>query len=989
MKKLFNYAVKIAFVSAAGIALLTVFAPRGEAAFVFSRTSEPKTRPLSPAASSRVDRVQNPLIVRGGGTLQGGSLSASPEIIIDGDGGGGQGNDGNDDGGGQAAFNNDPQDLPTLQVSNYTRNPGCDTCWSTSIAGVRAGDIISFRIYYHNTSNVTAVSAVADLNTAVSGDTIYGTATVSARNAFPARGSVTATLETGTGLVTLEPHSAVWYPNQASAGQSISPSPPFALGNVPGPSFAFQGDIVVRYTVRGPQGQPPSVVTGPPVNVTRTSATLTGTVNPNGASATAWFEWGTSALLGMSTAPQPAGSGNIPRETAQTLTNLTPSTEYFFRAAAANQFGTSRGAIQRFTTSSDPPPAILTVSPSAASIACGASQQFSALYDPDGAGPQEPRSVTTDAAWSSGDTGVAVREAAGLFRGVGAGTAAITALYQNVSGSATLTVGTCREPDFSLSVTPAHQTVEQGSAASYVVTVSAMHGFTGQVTLSVSGLPRGAVPLFSPSTATPAHPSTLTIDIAQHARTGTYPVIVTGISGTLTRTAPAVNLRIVPPPAPPPSPPGGGGGGNGGPPPSVCPADNVVFAGKGILTTLPATGIATSSVVMNGRVRTRLLGRAVWFEYGTDPCHLVKTTETQRVRRLQFSGEDFSEAVTGLAPGTTYFFRAVERTPFFSVRRARETLSFTTLSAVGNAPTVVTETPKNVTRNTATLHGVVTPNGLATSAWFEWGKASSTVIVTTPSQRIGSGTTAILVDHFLEGLDPETAYRVRVAAENSAGIRRGEFVYFTTLSVPPITQPPRAVTEGATNITHQSATLNGTVNPNGIPTTVWFEWGETLSLVHTTERQTAGSGIDDLAIHVSLSGLAPQTTYFVRIVASSSAGTTRGSIMSFTTAAAPSPGVCPVVRTIPTTSITQTTAMVNGTVNPNGIPTTAWFEWGTTQDLGMMTAPQPVGSASATVPYSFFVSTLRPDTTYFVRAVARNASCTAYAVEVLTFRTPR
>ena len=62
--------------------------------------------------------------------------------------------------------------------------------------------------------------------------------------------------------------------------------------------------------------------------------------------------------------------------------------------------------------------------------------------------------------------------------------------------------GTLAAPDFSLSPSPASQTVLQGSATSYGFTISPTSGFASQVNLSVSGLPTGAVGSFSPNPAT-------------------------------------------------------------------------------------------------------------------------------------------------------------------------------------------------------------------------------------------------------------------------------------------------------------------------------------------------------------------------------------------------------------------------------------------------------------------------------------------------------
>ena len=96
---------------------------------------------------------------------------------------------------------------------------------------------------------------------------------------------------------------------------------------------------------------------------------------------------------------------------------------------------------------------------------------------------------------------------------------------------------------------------------------------------------------------------------------------------------------------------------------------------------------------------------------------------------------------------------------------------------------------------------------------------------------------------------------------------------------------PTVTTSPATLITTTSATLNGSVNPNGSSTTAWFEWGtsSTLSTYTQTPNQSIGSGTTSQAISASLSGLIPDTTYYYRVAASNTAGTQRGSILSFTT----------------------------------------------------------------------------------------------------------
>lgn len=102
-------------------------------------------------------------------------------------------------------------------------------------------------------------------------------------------------------------------------------------------------------------------------------------------------------------------------------------------------------------------------------------------------------------------------------------------------------------PDFSLSVTPASQSVGQGATASYTVNVNRT-AFPDPVELSVSGLPADATSSFTPNPATGAS-STLTVATTATTATGSYPFTVTGTAGAVTRTASAT-LTVTPPPPP-------------------------------------------------------------------------------------------------------------------------------------------------------------------------------------------------------------------------------------------------------------------------------------------------------------------------------------------------------------------------------------------------------------------------------------------------------
>ena len=94
---------------------------------------------------------------------------------------------------------------------------------------------------------------------------------------------------------------------------------------------------------------------------------------------------------------------------------------------------------------------------------------------------------------------------------------------------------------------------------------------------------------------------------------------------------------------------------------------------------------------------------------------------------------------------------------------------------------------------------------------------------------------------------------------------------------------PIVTTEAASNITSSEATLNGTVNSNGVETRYYFEYGPTTSYGTSTEMVNAGSGMSTVKESQAISGLTGSTTYHYRIVATNSLGTSDGKDLAFKT----------------------------------------------------------------------------------------------------------
>lgn len=97
---------------------------------------------------------------------------------------------------------------------------------------------------------------------------------------------------------------------------------------------------------------PPAATTAAPSEVTRTSAIVTGEVDPKGQATTYYFRYGTTTAYGTQSAPGSAGSGSGSVGVHATLFGLSPKTTYHYQLVAQNAGGTSYGADQTLTTTS-------------------------------------------------------------------------------------------------------------------------------------------------------------------------------------------------------------------------------------------------------------------------------------------------------------------------------------------------------------------------------------------------------------------------------------------------------------------------------------------------------------------------------------------------------------------------------------------------------------------------------------------------------------
>jgi len=125
-------------------------------------------------------------------------------------------------------------------------------------------------------------------------------------------------------------------------------------------------------------------------------------------------------------------------------------------------------------------------------------------------------------------------------------------------------------------------------------------------------------------------------------------------------------------------------------------------------------------------------------------------------------------------------------------------------------------------------------------------------------------------------------------------------------------------------------------------------------------------------VSFAVTGLTAGTTYHYRLVATSTAGTTRGADGVVTTTAAPQ------VVTGSATNVTPSSATLNGTVNPSGRATTWFFDYGTTTGYGNKTATKDAGSGASNTNVSAAISGLTAGRTYHYRLTATSDAGTSH-----------
>ncbi|MGC1461371.1 MAG: S53 family peptidase [Terracidiphilus sp.] len=263
--------------------------------------------------------------------------------------------------------------------------------------------------------------------------------------------------------------------------------------------------------------------------------------------------------------------------------------------------------------------------------------------------------------------------------------------------------------------------------------------------------------------------------------------------------------------------------------------------------------------------------------------------------------------------------------------------------AAAPLPTATTGAASAITTTSATLAGAANPNGTDTKVWFLYG-ASSTLsgASQTPSQDIGSGTSAAPVSANISGLTAGTTYYFQLEAQSSAGINFGSIQAFTTSpgskTTPTITwNTPAAVVVGtALSATQLNATASvpGTFLYNPPAGTVMSAIGNTTLSTTFTPTNTSAYNTATSSVTLAVAAVLPGFTLSGTAVTSLTAGATSGNTSTITVQ--PSNGF--------TGPVTLTAVITTGPSNAQDVPT---LGFGATSPVSI--ANTSAGTATLTI----------------------------------------
>ena len=561
----------------------------------------------------------------------------------------------------------------------------------------------------------------------------------------------------------------------------------------------------------------------------------------------------TSKGVCWSTSPNPTISNNSTNNgTGATnftsiLSNLLPTTSYYYRAYATNSIGTSYGITYTFTTA-----AIAQLTTTTVSTITSSTSSSGGSVSSDGGATITAKGVC----WSiSPNPTIALTTKTNNGSGTATFTSSITGLLPittyYVRAYATNSFGTAygqEEVFTTLATLPTLTT----TVASAITSSTASSGGTisndGGATITARGIVWSTVT--NPTITTNQG---LTSD---GSGIGTFTSSISQLTpGTLYYVrAYATNS-------------GGTAYGN-----------QITFSALPILPNISTTTISsvTSSTASSGGTISSSGGATIAAKgvcWSTSPNPTIAlTTKTNNGT----GNATFTSSITGLLPITTYYVKAYATNSAGTAYGQEEV--FTTLATL---PTLTTTVASAITSSTASSGGTISNDGGATitARGIVWNTVTNPTIttnqgLTSDGSGIGTFTSSI------SQLTPGTLYYVRAYATNSGGTAYGNQITFSALPI-----LPTISTTTLSAITRNTASSGGTISSDGGATItakgVCWSTSPNPTIALTTKTN---NGTGTATFTSSITGLLPTTTYYVRAYATNSVGTSYGNEINFITA---------------------------------------------------------------------------------------------------------
>jgi uncharacterized protein (TIGR02145 family) len=299
-----------------------------------------------------------------------------------------------------------------------------------------------------------------------------------------------------------------------------------------------------------------------------------------------------------------------------------------------------------------------------------------------------------------------------------------------------------------------------------------------------------------------------------------------------------------------------------------CKKDNATTPA---ITTSTVTAISYTTATSGGSVTDEggasIISRGVCWNTTADP-----TVSSNKTIESVGSGP-FSSNLTQLTPNTLYYVRA------YATNSAGtgygNQVSFTTSQLA--VPALTTTIISSVTQTSGVTGGnITTDNGASVTArGVCWGTVTNPTISnnkTTDGLGTGSFISTII------GLQPGTIYYVKAYATNNIGTSYGNELSFTTIAT-----LPTLTTTAASTIAQTTAISGGNITSDGGATVTVRGVCYSTTQNPTTLNSKTTDGVGTGAFTSSITGLTPNTTYYVKAYATNSIGTVYGSAMPFTT----------------------------------------------------------------------------------------------------------